>query len=328
MDIYLLEGVKTLFRFGIGLLKIYKPRVKGNQYTTGEAFWNELKSQRQFTIDELVAISLDMNLGFFERKTVPSRATILALEERIRASTTLSSSPLNLRLPSEVRIAGNNGFTLVSGGIIPTQSRLLDDESCAILNSFIPPHSRMEGFDLMYATYNDGWSFEQLYGLTKQLTPCILIVKSSHKNALVGMYLTCNLGPASFDIRGDGQCFLFRLNGELAGKYEWSAPNERHSPRHAASPTSATWNQFALCSPSYMAFGGSEKYGTNGLRLDNDLASCSCGHSDTYNNPPLVPEESRQPFQVLDVEVFCGHSTVLRSGLPVSVPRKETNSKR
>ena len=324
MDIYLLEGVKTLFRFGIGLLKIYKPRLKGNQYTSGESFWNELKSQRQFTIDDLVITSLDMNLGFFQRKTVPSRATMLALEEQIRATTTVSTASLNLPIPTELKMSGS-----VTGGILSSQSHILDAESCDILNSFIPPTSRLEGFDLMYATYNDGWSFEQLYRMTHHLSPCIILIKSVQKHAIVGMYLTCNLGPASHEVRGDGQCFLFRLNGESAGKYEWASPHERSSPPNATSTSSSgTYNQYALCASNFMSFGGSEKHGTNAIRLDNDLSSCLCGHSDTYNNPPLVPEESHQPFSVLDIEVFCGRSSVTKSGLPISRPRKDKSSKR
>jgi hypothetical protein len=43
----------------------------------------------------------------------------------------------------------------------------------------------------------------------------------------------------------------------------------------------------------YIAIGASAAHGTNGLRLDGDLRSCSSGPSDTFQSPPLVPEEEQ-----------------------------------
>lgn len=262
--------------------------------------------------------STDVNRGFFQRRCVPSREVILELENQIRAENHFTSASLNLPVPEELATVST-----VSGvGIMTQQSRLLDEESCAVLNSFLPPNARMEGFELMFATYNDGWSFQSLYHQITHLFPCVILIKAVNSHALIGMYLTTSISPPSFAITGDGQCFCFRLNGESASKYEWISPAERHQTRETASATSSTWDQFALCAPEYMAFGGSEKHCTNAIRLDNDLSICSSGHSDTYNNPPLVPEERGANWQVLDVEVFCGKTLVKRKGMPTSTPKK------
>jgi hypothetical protein len=64
--------------------------------------------------------------------------------------------------------------------------------------------------------------------------------------------------------------------------------------------------QFAMCTPTHMIFGGSKQYGSNAIRIEEDLYTCSSGHSDTYGNPPLVPEESStNSFQLMDIEIFC-----------------------
>jgi hypothetical protein len=319
IDIYLLEGAKTIHRFGIGLLKLYKPRLKANQFASGEAFWNSLVSQcgtpTGVDINELVALALDTNKGFFQRKTVPSRDTILGIENRIRSENHFSSTSLQLPVPEEL----SRTNTVIGDGIFLQQSRLLDEESCAILNSFLPPGARMEGFELMFATYNDGWSFQGLYSQISHLAPCVLLIKAVESQALVGMYLSTPVSPPSFAITGDGQCFCFRLNGELASKYEWASPAER---QRSSNSTSSTWDQFALCAPEYMAFGGSEKHCTNAIRLDNDLSICSTGHSDTYNNPCLVPEERGPHWRVMDVEVYCSKALVKKRGLQTSVAKK------
>jgi hypothetical protein len=74
---------------------------------------------------------------------------------------------------------------------------------------------------------------------------------------------------------------------------------------------SATFHQFAHCTVDYMAFGGSQKHGTNALRITSDLMLCSCGHSDTFNNLSLTPDEPNDPWYVAEVEVFCGSFSVM-----------------
>jgi hypothetical protein len=313
MDIYLLEGAKTLFRFGVGLLKLFKRQLKANHFPSGESFWTSLATEcgtpRGVNIDDLVGLALDTNRGFFQRKSVPSRAEMLAIENRVKAQSQIATHSLNLPPPPEL-----SQTKVFHDGITSQQSRLMDEEARTVLNSFLPPAARMEGFELMFATYNDGWSFDGLYHRTAHLSPCLIVIKSIQSHALVGMYLSTPISPPSFAITGDGQCFCFRLDGVSAAKHEWTP----HSERANASATSSTWDQFALCAPEYMAFGGSEKFGTNAIRLDSGLTACSTGHSDTYSNPGLVPELGSSTWSVMDVEVFCGKALVTKRGLKAS----------
>lgn len=46
MDGYLIDGVKTLYRYGLALLKMFKKEIKNNRYRSGEEFWTAMKEHR------------------------------------------------------------------------------------------------------------------------------------------------------------------------------------------------------------------------------------------------------------------------------------------
>ncbi len=193
----------------------------------------------------------------------------------------------------------------------------MDGTSLHYLNSYIPESKRMDGFELMYATYNDGWSLHHLYEITEHLAPCVIVCRAAESLAVFGIYVSQAISPPREAIRGDGNCFCFRLDGAKSAKYNWTSPNE-NSPLTVI----ATTNQFAICTNTYMAFGGSILHSSNAIRIDNDLQKASTGDSDTYKNPNLVPEEKHH-FWLGDVEVFCGRSSVRKSGRPTSAVNTE-----
>ena len=124
------------------------------------------------------------------------------------------------------------------------------------------------------------------------------------KDSTIGMFMSTPISPPDNNVRGDGLCFCFRLDGYDAGCYRWVGQT-----KDCVEVLSSTEMQIAVCSNSYMAFGGSGKYGTNALRLNSDLMQCDTGHSDTFCNPPLVSLNDLsggQQLQVAEVEVFCG----------------------
>jgi hypothetical protein len=77
-----------------------------------------------------------------------------------------------------------------------------------------------------------------------------------------------------------------------------------------STPRSGTLTQFAVCTSSYISFGGSEAFGTNAIRLYDDLRTCSSGPSDTYGNEHSLftdeaGEQQSVAFGVENVEVIC-----------------------
>mmetsp|Transcript_16787 Transcript_16787/g.25232 ORF Transcript_16787/g.25232 Transcript_16787/m.25232 type:complete len:518 (+) Transcript_16787:161-1714(+) len=318
LDAYLIDGVKTLYRYGLGLFKMFKDQIKKKVYKTGEQFWSAMRAYHLGGIDfqQLSDLSLDNHRSVFQRSTVPPRTKLAAIELKAReALGETLREPLGLDYdPAMIGESSSTG----NEGINPSDSLILDSTACSTLNSFLPPSTRMEGMDLTFSTYNDGWSFFNLYEMVEHLSPCVILLRTVETDAILGMYMSTPIAPPSMDVRGDGQCFCFRLDGPNAAKFPWTSPEEK-----IGSSTLVTATQFAHCTPTYMAFGGSNQHGTNALRIDSDLSQASSGPSDTYDNPPLAPEEPRQPFQVQNVEVFCGRSSMAKHGRSKSVPRKD-----
>lgn len=264
------------------------------------------------------------------------------------------SAPLNL--PYELSISSAED----ARNLLHKKSKILDLFMARRLHSYLPTPMRMQGFELKFATYLDGWNLNTLYSLVEGCSPCVILIKSVEIEAVVGVYISSAISPPSSHTRGDGSCFCFRLDGPDGACYRWALINHQYagitlpsptgletktsslstdsspSPPSVQSPTSggdtsssksrhsmhllesniylgsATFHQFAHCTVDYMAFGGSNKHGTNAIRLTSDLMLCSCGHSDTYNNPSLTPDEPTDPWYVAEVEVFCGPNSVLK----------------
>lgn len=318
MDGYLIDGVKTLYRYGLALLKMFKKQIKSNTYKSGAEFWDAMKQYRNGGIDfeELKAFALeDKGKSLLKKKIIPSRSAIGAIEEEGKIK--LGDF---LRDPLDLPFSLSDGAVVVSGeeGVRCSDSKILDPISTNTLNSFLPLTYRMEGFELMFATYNDGWSFTNFYEMLDKLSPCIIVCKTAETGSLFGMFMSVAVSPPSVDVRGDGDCFCFRLDGPNAAKYPWKPPEERIGMSDVS-----TTSQFAHCTNDYLAFGGSQEFCTNAIRIDSDLLSGSTGPSDTYDNPTLVPEEKNNPFRVGDIEVYCGRTLVNKLGRSKSVPRKD-----
>lgn len=318
MDGYLIDGVKTLYRYGLALLKMFKKEIKSNTYRSGADFWNAMKQYQSGGIDfeVLKGFALeDKGKSLLKKKIIPSRAAIGAIEEEGKKKHgDFLRDPLNLPFS----LAGSSAVASGEEGVRSSDSKIMDPISSNTLNSFIPLSHRMEGFELMFSTYNDGWSFTTLYEMTEHLAPCIIVCKTADSGALFGMFMSVAVSPPSVDVRGDGDCFCFRLDGPNAAKYPWKPPEEKIGMSDIS-----TTSQFAHCTNNYMAFGGSQEFCTNAIRIDSDLLSASAGPSDTYDNPCLVPEEKSNPFALGDIEVFCGRSLVNKFGKTKSVPRKD-----
>lgn len=180
-----------------------------------------------------------------------------------------------------------------------SSSKLLDRPAIQALRMFLGVYSA-DNFSLCFSTYQNGWSLDALYALTSHRSPCIIILRSLEHKALLGAFLPVPISPPSQRIRGDGRTFIFRLDGQHAKCFKWRyhAHLDDSEASEMTSGSALTHQQFAVCSIHYIIFGGSSKEGTNALRIDEDLKTCFCGPSDTFDNEPLLMEEPLQPFIV------------------------------
>jgi hypothetical protein len=183
-------------------------------------------------------------------------------------------------------------------------SKLLNDDMAKYLYTILPPHVQSERFELAYATHRDGWSSITFYENIGSRSPLLLLIRLVETSVVIGAFITTPLGPPSFGVKGDGQCFVFTLDGTKSAAY--NCPRIINEEMLVA----GTMTEYAYANMEYIAFGGSSIEGSNAIRLSNDLSSCSCGPSDTYNNPRLVDTDLPDPLKVSDVEVFVSGGVV------------------
>jgi hypothetical protein len=249
-------------------------------------------------------------------------------------------------------------------------SELLTTINGSLLFSSLPLTAQTQRYQLGYATYRDGWNMKTLYQRIQRSSPLILLIKLLGHECLVGAYVSCPLGPPSYEFKGDSDCFVFRLCGETIERYlarvcdpemlqflktttlettekifvedhtssdgvnsldgstrtssllvnppkmvkeeifqgeqltpsfsyedtdeetlkdTTAAPRRRASTRtRTSSEYNSTLYEFVYSTMEVIAFGGSEEFGTNAIRLSSDLSSFSSGPSDTYGSPCLL----------------------------------------
>ena len=146
-----------------------------------------------------------------------------------------------------------------------------------------------------------------MYTKSEGLYPCLLLVKTLLEESVVGVFITSAISPPSDNIRGDGNCFVCRLDGSNAACYRWIGKSG-HRPAHQSKFTE---NQFAIFNKSYVMIGGSEDLAENALFIDADLSTCLFGASDTFGNPCLATNGlNGQPAIISAVELFCGAKSI------------------
>lgn len=317
LDMYFVEGYKILYRFGLALIKIYKGRIKSGEFKTGHDFWNAVifdATLPNFDFQPIFNFAFDIRpVNFLKISVVPKRAILQKLEKETRSVMTTEELTAPLQQEFETSLDERHTFSKADSAIyLHMKSSILNQEMAERLHAHLSPAAQMEGFDLVFSTYNDGWSLHSLYEKTRNLFPCLIIIRTieSSNDTTIGMYMSCAISPPSRSVRGDGLCFCFRLDSENPQCYRWVGHVE-----DSVEILPSTKVQFAICSVDYMSFGGSAAHGTNAIRLSSDLMNCTTGFSDTYCNPPLVTDGVQaggNSLKVGDVEVFCGKMSVAK----------------
>mmetsp|Transcript_2692 Transcript_2692/g.4044 ORF Transcript_2692/g.4044 Transcript_2692/m.4044 type:complete len:538 (+) Transcript_2692:191-1804(+) len=308
-DMLLLEGVVVLHRFGLGIIFMHISLLY--KVKSGQEFWEEVcRHSWDFDFDDLFKASLNIGKSpfslFFRKGFAVQTAELHEYEVQVQEDV---AEEMKKTVDAPRRRTSSAESTIQFG--IASNSRLVDVMAAHALHTSIPDSFKMDSFRLVFSTYNNGWSLDTLYALTQHMYPCILLLRSLEKKVVLGAFLPCALSPPSKKLRGNGLTCCFRLRGIDIDCYRWrhtrSALNNSDDPE--TSESDSTHQQFAICTAEYIIFGGSAKHGTNAIRIDSDLRTCYCGPSDTYNNPPLAPEEQIQPFAIDELEVFCGPCT-------------------
>lgn len=305
LDAFLLEGSKVLFRFGLSLLNSMKTRVLAGEFSSSEQFWSAVKAfGRDFTAVQFLEISKFA----YKNPSSFSRSTLYGIESRgCKELGDNLRPPLGLPMPAALMLD-------LPSEELRRKSTLLTPETASRLRSYLPNAVVMEGLSPVFSTVVDGWSLDTLYRKAENIFPCLLLLTVANDwteggglCATIGVFMSGPISPPGPDVRGDGGCFVFRLDGPNSACYKWNPPRAA-----GGGPVTTASNEFALCTSDFMLFGGSAQLATNAIRIEADLAHCSSGPSDTYGNTTsLVPEAGSLSFlQLSAVEVLCGkHSS-------------------
>jgi hypothetical protein len=293
-------------------------------YSTGIIFWEAIRSRchTRLNFNDLAAYAF--NLSGNRSAPPPSSLSLLSLTDPlipISPRSFLAMFTHGLKRQTLQLIEGQGRSFLgtrasdpLNLGYITTQglvntfdpaSKILDSASATHLKSSLPLIMEHEKFALVFSTHRDGWNLDTLFKRTLNMSPCIIVIKSLQQNGIVGAYIPVPISPPTDSIRGNGTAFVFRLTRDKCDAFKWLQDYDQSLSSRASgdsedcrnrSSGSATSQQFAMFTSEFILIGGSALHGTNAIRIDSELKTCSCGPSDTYHNPPLLPEELIQPF--------------------------------
>jgi hypothetical protein len=101
------------------------------------------------------------------------------------------------------------------------------------------------------------------------------------------------------------EIILSKQHSESRESHEEEVHERRSSVGTNESGYNSTLYEFFYSNMEVIMFGGSEKLGTNAIRLSNELSSFSSGPSDTYGNPSLIASHNDfEEMTVADIEIF------------------------
>ena len=321
MDLYLYEGIKTIYRMGISFLVLSARTCNPASFSTGQEYWDQLRANRTDptkcpSFYEICSFAHDAKKFFFQTKCVPPRATIAKIEEEAKSILMERlGSEFRAKLPktdlTETAIEISDSTDRISISLpesleLHEKSTILDQKMSKLLESYLPQTMHLEGFELIFGTHTDGWGLQQMYHRCVRLSPCILLIQTED-GAVFGAYLSTEITPPHPNPKGDGRCFVFRLNGPEAKQYLWCSSNEEGN-------TFASHHQYFVSSAEYLSVGSDMQHATNAIRLSSDLHTVVCVTSDTYRNKRLAGTSASFDLKVVEVEVLCGRVSVLKSG--------------
>ncbi|KAK7499242.1 hypothetical protein BaRGS_00009502 [Batillaria attramentaria] len=291
-DSYLLEGMKVLYRVGLAILMLFT-KYSGSQRTS-HIDMNMGSSIRAFCQSMPVSPAKLFKVAFGVRGL--SRRRILKLQ--MKHERQVNSVPQQAGVP---HVASTSSMGDVSSriqtrtlGFQKTQSTFLTTDMLHTIWDWLPV--RYAGLTkpvLLFTSAEHGTSLRTLYSHIED-QPYTVIVIQTTTGEVFGAFCagawnerrTCSRNVSYF---GTGETFLFTLVPERC-KYDWVGILDPHVPHTA--------NMFLAGDDRCLIIGGGKG---EAISLDETFEHCRTEACDTFQNPPLCPQ---QDFTCNTVEVF------------------------
>lgn len=308
LDIYFIEGYKTIFRLGTVILCLCTFYLTAEETTSVEAFWKGVKRVTHsniFHFDVLIKQAYGFNgKRYRSRRSFPRRKFIQKLMAYNEEWANKSSSSHVLSLTEKPL-----GFV---EGEIPIVLAKNASERLR-LGEFLPFSYKSTKVDLIYSTNVHGRSVSMFYKHCAKAKHTITLIEVLNNDSIIGMFAT-HTWHSSHKMYGDGECVLFRLKPDpvvfhwqhdiptLGSKVDSNNDNLSDDDESETIKNESLIGQFMISTDTFISMGNNES-GTSGLWLNEDLSKGSSDKARGFNNEPLAGNNLID-FDVGLVEVY------------------------
>lgn len=294
LDIYTIEGYKVIFRVGTALLCIAHAYMTQDELTDPDKFWNGVKRVTHsnfFRFDILVKQTYGFNgKKYRSRRTFPRRRFLEKLF-------TYNEEWAKKRATTHIVDHTDKPLGYVDGEIPIMLAKEFSDRK--LLAEFLPLAYKNTKLDLIYSSNVHGRSLGLFYKHCARAKRTITLLEVLDTNAVIGMFAS-HTWHNSKTPYGDGECVLFRLRPDPIC-FHWthdisnSLRNDSLNSDETvddANSSAQIISEAALCTyqigrANFIAM-GSNKDGSSGLSLNEDLSRGSSSRALGFNNDPLV----------------------------------------
>lgn len=302
LDIYTIEGYKTIFRIGTMVLCLVHFYLTPDELRSNDSFWagvRRVSHSEVFQFDILVRQSYGFDgRKYRSRRSFPRRKFIrrlMSYNERW-ASDNATNHILSLNLKPIGFVQGDIPIVLAKNA----SERLS-------LGEFLPFAYKSTKLELIYSSNVHGRSIETFYKHCARARHTVTLIEVLNTGGTIGMFATETWHKSS-KVYGDGECVLFRLKPDPMS-FNWTRDITK-SVRHlnvgtddvADIKNEAMLEQFMISKDNFISMGGNED-GSSGLRLNEDLSKGISSKARGFNNEPLAGNDFVE-FDVGLVEVY------------------------
>jgi hypothetical protein len=323
MDVFVIEGCKAIFRLALSLLMLIPKKdlkvsiellaipffhpfspaklavvctvfimAKSLLLTDSKSWWNEIRYR---TLDRAFSFQKHLQIMFPKFETISMRyprRRLLSRMNRFHEHWALENMPTYVDQTPPKPI----GFT--SDGCILAKPASVRSN----LARWLPPSLKSTKLDLIYSTEKHGRSLTSFYKECQRAKNTVILVEAiiGDHSSTIGMFASYAWSKNCHSL-GDGECFMFRMNPDPQCFYWFpKAPDVSGTIDDMEHQTLR--EQVMIARSDYIAM-GSNREGTNGLRLDRDLIKGESYSAAGFDND-LLPGQLQKTFEIGFVEVY------------------------
>mmetsp|Transcript_26945 Transcript_26945/g.41283 ORF Transcript_26945/g.41283 Transcript_26945/m.41283 type:complete len:623 (+) Transcript_26945:65-1933(+) len=318
IDIFTLEGLKVIYRFGIALLDLFKNESAVFQMIArNDEFWASLRiwtHDPRFNFEHLVSRAYGNHGRGPSRRFGRGRA-IRRFPRRPVISRIIKMENARLTEEGEFQEIVHKEPAKPLGLIEPATEDPMHEKIKAILAQpvetrrhlaeWLPLSLSLSNMDLLYSTNHHGRLLEIFYPAVKRAKHTIVIFeildKSQAEPTIAGMYAS-QAWRESPRVYGDGECMIFRLDPKpKCWKWRPRVNVDDADFEENSTKAIAILEQFMVSTRNFISMGGSPD-GSSGLRLNEDFTKGESSSAAGFDNEPLCSSDS--VFDVGLVEVY------------------------